>query len=59
MERKIYLITQSDESFIGTVKQVLSDKRNRDLEQAIRDAVDDLVFGDDDRNCAVVTIEVR
>ena len=59
MDRDVYLITRTDETFVGKVGNFLNDERNRQLEQAMRDIVDDIVFGANCGDYAVFTIELR
>ena len=59
MDREVYIVTSIDEVFIGTVVGLLDDSRQDKLELAIRDILDDLVFGNQSKDYAVLTIELR
>lgn len=59
MDRDVYLITRADETFVGKVGNFLSNERNKQLEQAMRDVVDSIVFGADSGDYAVLTVELR
>jgi len=60
MASEVFLITTEDEVCIGTVGQVLDDgDQNYKLERSIRDVVDRLVFDDNSKDYAVITLEIR
>ena len=60
MASEVFLITTEDEVCIGTVGQVLDDgDQNYELERSIRDVVDRLVFDDNSKDYAVITLEIR
>ncbi len=65
MDQDIYIVTSDNETYIGKVSDLLNSSRNLSggridcLLLTLRDVVDDLVFGDENKNYAVFTIELR
>jgi len=59
MDRKVVIVTPSDETVIGTVADVLAGKCKTAMSYAIRDVVDGLEFGNEQKDYAVITIELR
>ncbi len=59
MDQDVYIITPSDETWIGKVRDLMDFSRQDKLEISMRDILDDLVFGDENKNYAVFTIELR
>ena len=64
MDQDVYIITPDNETYIGRVCDLLKyegvSQTNTDaLLLTLRDVVDDLVFGDEQKNYAVFTIELR
>ncbi len=59
MDQDVYIITPSDEIWIGKVRDLMDGGRQDKLEISMRDILDDLVFSDENKNYAVFTIELR
>ncbi len=65
MDQDVFIITPDNETYIGKVSDVLNPEKNLSggrvdcLMLALRDVIDDLVFGDESKNYAVFTIELR
>ncbi len=65
MDQEVFIITPDSETYIGKVSDLLDSSKNLSsgrigcLLLALRDVVDDLVFGDENKNYAVFTIELR
>ncbi len=59
MDRQVFLVTHTEEVFLGSVKEVLRQKASKLLAVALRDIVDDMIFSDDGADYTVLTIEVR
>ncbi len=59
MDQDVYIITPSDEMWIGKVRDLMDGGRQDKLEITMRDILDDLVFSDENKNYAVFTIELR
>ena len=59
MERSVFFVVDGERIYIGTVGDVLSRTRLRELRIAVRDIVDRLAFSEDSDDYSVCSIEVR
>lgn len=59
MERAVFLIIGNEEYSLGTVKEILSSRKQSALIQAVQGIVEDMVFSDDSSDYTVCSIEVR
>lgn len=59
MDKTVWILTHEEDFEIGKVCDILRDGCRRELSQAIKDIVDELAFSTDNRDYAVITIELR
>ncbi len=62
MRRKVFLVTESDECFIGTVKDILTEDDTLGAHTAnsvIRGIVDEMVFDASDFETRRISIQIR
>jgi len=59
MERSVFLMIGNEEYSLGTVKEVLSSRRSITLFEAVRGAIEEMVFSDDESDYTVCSLEVR
>ncbi len=59
MDQDVYIITPTDEVWLGKTRDLMDGGRQDKLEIAMRDILDNLIFDSENRNYAVFTIELR